>query len=387
MNFVMLSPHFPPHYYQFCVQLQALGANVLGLADEPYDNLIPELKNALNEYYYVPNMHSYDDMLRALGYFTFKWGKIDGLDSHNEYWMDTEARLRTDFNIDGIKVKDLPVIKRKSLMKKMYKKAGVDAPPGMVIRSAAAARRFAAEVGFPVIVKPDIGVGAANTYCFTTAEQLETFLVALPPVDYYLEKFVDGHIQTFDGLTDQNGDIVFFQSMEYSNGVMETVNEDSDVFYYTLRSIPLDLEQAGRRIVKAYSIKKRFFHFEFFHTPEGKLVGLEVNMRPPGGLTTDMMNFSNDIDIYYQWANVMVHNRFTAIYTRPYHCAYIGRKWNKAYAHTQNEILSRYHKQIMHHEALPDIFAQAMGNYGYLVRSPDLDEIKEIADFILTKKA
>jgi len=121
MNFVMLSPHFPPHYYQFCVQLRALGANVLGLADEPYDYLTPELKNALNEYYYVPNMHSYDDMLRALGYFTFKWGKIDGLDSHNEYWMDTEARLRTDFNIDGIKVKDLPIIKRKSLMKKCIK--------------------------------------------------------------------------------------------------------------------------------------------------------------------------------------------------------------------------------------------------------------------------
>jgi len=33
MNFVYLSPHFPPNYYFFCVHLRRLGANVLGLAD------------------------------------------------------------------------------------------------------------------------------------------------------------------------------------------------------------------------------------------------------------------------------------------------------------------------------------------------------------------
>ena len=75
MNFVFLSPHFPPNYYQFCVNLRALGANVLGIADEPYENLHPELKTALNEYYYVPNMHNYDDLVRAMGYLTYHWGK------------------------------------------------------------------------------------------------------------------------------------------------------------------------------------------------------------------------------------------------------------------------------------------------------------------------
>src|SRR5665811_886248 len=85
MNFVFLSPHFPPNYYQFCVHLRNLGANVLGLADEPYDNLHPDLKNALTEYYWVPNMHNYDDLQRALGYFIHRFGKLDGLESHSEY--------------------------------------------------------------------------------------------------------------------------------------------------------------------------------------------------------------------------------------------------------------------------------------------------------------
>ena len=84
MNFIYLSPHFPPNYYQFCSHLSNLGVNVLGLADEPYDNLSNSLRDALSEYYKVGNMHNYDELQRALGYFTYKYGKIDRIDSQNE---------------------------------------------------------------------------------------------------------------------------------------------------------------------------------------------------------------------------------------------------------------------------------------------------------------
>lgn len=387
MNFVFLSPHFPPNYYQFCVHLRRLGANVFGIADEPYDLLRPELKSALNEYYWVPNLHNYDDLVRGLGYFTYRYGRLDGLDSHSEYWLETEARLRTDFNIDGVRLDDLPRIKRKSLMKGMFCKAGVETAPGIVIQSAEQARRFARDVGFPLIAKPDIGVGGTNTYRFDNMEQLDSFLAALPPVSYFLEKFVTGTIQTFDGLTDQNGDIVFHSSLQYSQGIMETVNGDADILYYTLREIPPDLEKVGRSVVKAYGVCRRFFHFEFFRTPDDRLVGLEVNMRPPGGLTTDMFNYANDIDIYSEWANVILHNRFTATYNRPYYCAYVGRKWKLPYAHTHEEIMRRYGDGVVHEEAISGVFSQALGDFGYLVRSANFDEITNIANFIREKVA
>jgi hypothetical protein len=386
MNFVFLSPHFPPHSYQFCVHLRELGATVLGISDEPYDALRPELRQALNEYYWVPNMHHYDDLLRGLGYFTQRYGKLDGLDSHSEYWMETEARLRTDFNIPGLKEDDLPAIRRKSRMKDVYRKAGVETPRGRVVRSAEQARRFVCEVGFPLVAKPDIGVGAANTYRFDDLDQLEAFLVPQLPVDTLLEAFVEGRIQTFDGLTDGNGEIVFYSSLEYSQGIMEAVNEDSDVYYYTLRAIPPDLEHAGQRVVQAYNVRKRFFHFEFFRTQEGNLLGLEVNMRPPGGLTTDMVNYANDIDIYYEWANVILHNRFGAIPSRAYHCAYVGRKWNKTYLHSHEEVLAAFGATIVHHEEISGVFSQAMGNYGYLARHPELHEIVRVANFIQAQK-
>ena len=164
MNFVFLSPHFPPNYFRFCVQLNLLGTNVLGLADEPYHQLTPALRSALTEYYLVNNMHSYNELVRALGYFTHRYGKIDRIDSQNEYWLETEANLRTDFNIPGLKAHEILKVKRKSLMKEAYIQAGVAVARGEVVHNIRAAKKLIEETGYPVVAKPDIGVGAAKTY-------------------------------------------------------------------------------------------------------------------------------------------------------------------------------------------------------------------------------
>jgi biotin carboxylase len=383
MNVVLLSPHFPPNYYQFAVGLHELGVSVLGLADEPYNNLRRELRVAFTEYYYANNMHNYDDLLRALGYFIHRYGRIDRIDSHNEYWLETEAQLRTDFNIPGFKVDTIQRVKRKSLMKQTFIDAGVNVARGHVVHTLAEARRFVKEVGYPLVAKPDIGVGAAKTYKIHNDTELKQFFQVKPSVDYILEEFIQGTILTFDGLADRDGTPVFNSSMQYSRGIMETVNEDTDIFYYTLREIPPDLEAAGRKVLKAFDVRERFFHFEFFRSDrDSQIVALEVNMRPPGGLTTDMFNYSNDIDVYREWAHVVVYNRFTAQYTRPYHCCYISRKFRKSYAHTHEQIMDNYGHLIIHHEPISGIFSAALGDYGYLARSPDLDVIFEVAEYI-----
>jgi hypothetical protein len=382
MNFVYLSPHFPPNYYLFCVNLQLLGVNVLGLADEPYELLKPELKSVLKEYYRVNDMHNYDELLRGLGYFTHRYGKIDRIDSQNEYWLETEARLRTDFNIAGLKTEDMQRIKRKSAMKQVFAKARVPAARGRLAKNLADAKRLIQETGYPVVAKPDIGVGAAKTYKIHNESDLEQFFAQKPIVDYILEEFIDGVICTFDGLTDGSGSPVFYTSHQYSQGIMETVNRDDNIYYFSLRDIPTDLEDAGRRVLKAFDVRERFFHFEFFRTPQNKIVALEVNMRPPGGMTTDMFNYACDIDIYKEWANIIVHDKFTTDYARKYHCSYIGRKFNRNYVHSNEEITDAFGDKIMHQEAISGVFSAALGDYGYLVRSPDLAEIHEIAQYI-----
>ncbi|HWQ12290.1 MAG TPA: carboxylate--amine ligase [Roseiflexaceae bacterium] len=386
MNIVFLSPNFPPNYEHFCVHLRALGAQVLGVAEQPYDTLSPTLRAALSEYYLVSDLHHYDEVLRALGYFTHRYGRIDRVESLNEHWLETEARLRTDFNVEGFKLAELPGIKRKSEMKRLFAKAGVEVARGAIVRTPAQARAFVAEVGLPVVAKPDVGVGAAKTYKITSEQELEEFLEK-PLVGYLLEEWVQGVIQTFDGLTDRAGNPVFYTSMQYSSGVMEVVNNDDDVYYYTQRDIPPDIERAGRAIIGAFGVRERFFHFEFFRTPEGRLVALEVNMRPPGGLSLDMFNFANDIDLYYEWANVLVHGRFGSSFDWPYHACYVSRKHSKRYVHSHEQVLERYGRQIVLQQPMASVFRRAMGDHGYIVRSPDLEEVLEIARFIQEKQA
>lgn len=382
MNFVYLSPHFPPNYFRFCANLRDLGANVLGLADEPYDLLYPDLRNALTEYYWINDLHNYDELIRALGYFTHRYGKIDRIDSLNEYWLETEAQLRTDFNIPGLNSNEIAKVKRKSLMKQTFVKAGVPVARGKVVQSVREAKRLINEIGFPVVAKPDIGVGAAKTYKIHNDHDLNQFFEIKPPLDYIMEEFVDGVICSFDGLTDREGTPVFYTAHQYSQGIMETVNQDMDVYYYSLREIPSDLEDAGRKVLKAFNVRERFFHFEFFRNKENQIIALEVNMRPPGGLTTDMFNYANDIDIYREWAHIMIHNRFTSEYSRKYHCGYIGRKMNRAYRYSHEQVLAAFGEKVVHHEHVSGIFSAALGNFGYLVRSPDLDEIYEMAEYI-----
>lgn len=384
MNFVFLSPHFPPNYYQFAVALKKYGVTVLGLADEQYDSLRPELKSSLTEYFRVDSMHNYDELLRALGYFTHRYGKLDRIDSHSEYWLETEARLRTDFNIPGIRSDQIDRVKRKSRMRDAFIKAGIKVARGGIVNDLKEALKLVQETGYPLVAKPDIGVGAAATYKIHDENELKSFFETKPPVDYLFEEFIGGQIYTFDGLTDRDGTPVFLNSLVYSAGVMETVLNDDLIYYYTLREIPADVESLGRRLLEAFDVRERFFHFEFFRqNGTGDLLALEVNMRPPGGLTTDMFNYACDINIYEAWASILAGKGFPyPDYTQKYYCCYASRKSNRSYSHSEQEILSAYGDKICHHESISGVFSVALGNYGYIVRSPDLDEAVAVARFI-----
>ena len=386
MNFVFISPHFPPNYYHFTHQLNQLGANVFGIADEPYNWLRPELKNSLKEYYQVQDMHDYDQLLRACGHLTHAHGKIDRIESMNEYWLEMDARLRTDFNVFGLKTADMPAIKRKSVMKEVFNANQVKTGRGKVVDNLSEAEDLAEEIDYPLVAKPDIGVGAAKTYKIHSPAELKHFFQVKSETSYLLEEFISGRIFTFDGLTDRDGNIVFYTSHVYSQGVMEAVNESADIYYYSLREIPPDLEIAGRKLVKIFIVKERFFHFEFFCTDkDDELLALEVNIRPPGGLTTDMFNYANEIDIYHEWAHIILHNKFTVEYSRPYHCCFVGRREKYSYLHTSEEIMHHYGPHIVHTEEIRGAFRAAMGDHGYLIRAEDLDQILEITEFIRAK--
>ena len=116
-NFIFISPNFPDSYWKFCWELKNNGMRVLGIGDCPYDQLKQELRDSLHEYYKVDNLENYDDVFKAVAFFTYKYGKIDWLESNNEYWLLRDAKLRTEFHITtGFMEADMDKIKLKSAM-------------------------------------------------------------------------------------------------------------------------------------------------------------------------------------------------------------------------------------------------------------------------------
>jgi hypothetical protein len=387
MNVVIISPHFPPNFFNFAVAADRAGLSVLGIGDISYDSLRPELRSALTEYFYVADLHNYSELVRACGYFTYRYGKIDRLESHSEYWLQQDARLREDFNIPGLRPRDMEVVKRKIRMKQVFEQAGIDVAPGGLINSLDEAMRVVAETGYPIVAKPDIGVGAAETYQINNLMELQRFFTNKPAEEYVLERYVYGTLYSYDGMTDRDGRIVFSTAHTYHPSIMDVVNEDVDVYACSVRKVPDALEDIGSRAVHAFKVRERFFHIEFIHqADENKWVALEMNMRPPGGPMMDVINYANDIDMYREWINVVAFNTFTSETERPYFCAFVGRKTYIPHAHTREDILTNLKEFIIHHEPIPPVFARAMGNYAYLVRSPYMEELQKAIDYILATK-
>lgn len=390
MNFVFISPHFPSHYVNFADRLKKMGVNVLGIADSSYDSLTPELKNALTEYYRVDNMENYDEVMRAVAYFTFKYGRIDRLESFNEYWLELDAKLRTDFNIQGTRYPEVLESKRKYLMKNHFERAGVPSARCHCVTTREEGAKFVKEVGYPVFVKPDIGVGAYASYSIKNEEEFNRFYDNYPSVPYVMEEFVNGLIVTFDGITNYENEPIFMTSHIFPENVAETVNEGDDLRYYSVLKIDPALEKAGRAVLKSFDTSARFFHFEFFKLYEdkkglgkkGDYVALEVNMRPPGGMITEIYEASHDVNIYKVWADVLVKGKTDCDLTPKRFAAFASRKNRFNYMYSHDEILAKYGNHIMEHMPIEGITARAMGDYIYLLYADSLEQLNEIIDAI-----
>ena len=390
MNVIFLSPHFPNNSMEFCRYLNQFGVKVLGIGDADYNSISDDLKHTLTEYYKVFDMEDYEQIFRAVGFFIQKYGKIDRFESLNEYWLETEARIRTDFNIYGTKMDFVFNLKQKSKMKYFFKKAGIKTARCLNSFSKTSAKEFIREIGYPVIVKPDIGAGADMTYKINSDKEFDVFYRSKSPqVQFILEEYVDGVIYTYDGLIDRNGTVQFADSQLFEHSVMDIVNTDDHLSYICLKDISPEVEKAGKKILKAFDIRERFFHLEFFKSNiDGQLYALEVNMRPPGAWMTDAINYSYDINIYEQWANLLVNNRvdIDKKCQGKYFTAFASRKNRKQYVHSHEEILKVY-PDIKKHAVVEDIFSRAMGNYAYQYRAETLDEVRKFICFVQEETA
>lgn len=375
-NVIFISPNFPTNYWQFCKELKNNGMNVLGIGDQPYDELTQDLKDSLNEYYKVNSLENEDEVYRAVAFFIFKHGRIDWLESNNEYWLERDAKLRTDFNItSGFQTEDIPRIKYKSKMKEFYIKAGIPVARYHLVDTLEGCKKFIEEVGYPVITKPDNGVGASHTFKLSNDEDLEKFFAEKwDSTQYIMEEFINAEVNSYDAIIDADGEPMFETGNVTPNSIMDVVNNMDNSIYYIVKDLPDDTRAAGRATVKSFGVKSRFVHFEFFRLlsdyphlgKKGTIMALEVNMRPCGGFTPDMINFAHSTNVYKIWADMIAFNKSTMPVGQHAYCAFAGLRDGKDFVMSHDDIMEKYGENMKMVERIPDVLSGAMGNQMYV---------------------
>ena len=392
MNVVFISPQFPENYWNWCDRLRKNGATVLGIGDTPYDNLTNEVKASLDEYYWVPSLEDYDQVFRAVAFFSYKYGKIDWLESQNEYWLMQDARLRDDFHITtGAGAAQMAQWQSKAEMKPLYAAAGVPTARQVLLADHDAVRAFAKEVGYPLFAKPERGVGAIGTVKVDDEQALEALLARQFDVPYVVEEFVVGTICTYEAVIDASGEPLFENQTVCPDDIAATVELMLDVKYYTCPSVDPALSKLARATVKSFGITSRFVHMEFFRLTAdkpglgkvGDYVGLEVNVRAPGGFNPDMVNYAHSFDVYQIWADMVTTGTSTHCDEgETFYCIFASQRDCHTYAHGYEQIMERYGDVICMQGRMADVLSDDMGNTFYMARLKTLEEDECYAAFI-----
>ena len=384
-NFIFISPNFPTNYWQFCRELKNNGLNVLGIGDQPYDDLSADLKASLNEYYKVGSLENYDEVYRAVAFFIHKYGRIDWLESNNEYWLMQDARLRTDFHItSGFQHEYMKRIKYKSKMKGFYIQAGIPVARYHLVDDLEGCRKFLETVGYPVVVKPDNGVGAAGTYKLKCDEDLVAFIADYPKeVPYIMEEFINAQVNSYDAIIDSNGTPIFETGNVTLSNLMEVVNDLDNSLYFIHKELPEDTRAAGRATVKSFGVKSRFVHFEFFRLNEdheglgkkGDIMALEVNMRPCGGFTPDMINFAHSTNVYKIWADMIAYDSTLMSEGEHQYCAFAGRRDGKDFKLDHEALMAKYGSHMRMVDRIPEALSGAMADQMYIATVSTREEL------------
>ncbi|HWI00842.1 MAG TPA: ATPase [Propionibacteriaceae bacterium] len=314
VNVVFVEPFFPQMQRNFVRGLAEVGATVIGIGEYPTDALDEQLKGWMTHYHQVPSVVDVGVMTDAVKWIQDKvW--VDRLEATIESHTLTAAQVRENCTIPGTSVRTAWLCRDKPSMKETLRSAGVPTAASRAAHNADEVYEFANAVGYPLILKPRTGAGALDTTRVADKADLDGALGRFggQGVDSIaVEEFVEGHEGFYDTVC-VNGNVALDFVSHYYPNVLEAMRARwiSPQFIATNRvdsvSDYAQLRELGARVNEALGIGTSATHMEWFFGPKG-LRFSEIGCRPPGVGAWDLYSVGNDLDIYREWANGVVHD-------------------------------------------------------------------------------
>lgn len=311
MNIVFVEPAFPANQRRFVRALAQVGATVIGVGESPADHLDEELRSWMRGYYRVDNVTDETQLDAAVAWAQERvW--VDRLESTIESHQLAAAAVRERRGIPGTSVRTTWLCRDKPSMKQALREAGVPTAASTAASTPDEVRAFAAATGYPLVLKPRAGAGAQGTVRVGSDAELEAAMVAFGDAgSIAVEEFVEGHEGFYDTIAHE-GHVVHDWATHYYPNVLEAMRERwiSPQFVTTNRidTAPFygEVRELGAKVIAALGITTSATHMEWFVGEKG-LRFSEIGCRPPGVGAWDLYSAANDVDVYREWAHVLVH--------------------------------------------------------------------------------
>jgi len=397
MNIIFIEPSFPYNQREFVRGLHKAGANVIGIGERPAEYLNDELKSILAHYVQVRSVVHEPSLFRAVREIQDKvW--VDRLEATVEAHIMAAARVRETTGIPGTSVHTAYLCRDKPAMKEVLREAGIPCAMSTRAKKPATAREFAAEVGFPLIIKPPAGAGASGTWKVRNEAELEQVIIEshlADGVEVAIEEFIEGHEGYLDTLT-INGEVAHEFITHYYPNVLTAMRERWIApQMVTTNRIEApgygEVRKMARDVIKVLDIGTSATHMEWFAGPKG-LKFSEIGCRPPGVGQWDVYNAANEFDLYHDWGNALVHERPASKPSRRYAAGMIALRPSQdghitGYSGLE-AIQSRFGECIVASHLPPAGSATQPVEGGYManawmrLRHPDYDTLRHIMDTI-----
>ena len=314
MNIIFIEPSFPYNQQEFVRGLHQAGATVIGIGERPQEHLSDEVKAYLSNYVRVQSVVHEPSLLKAVQKIQSKvW--VDRLEATVEAHIMAAASVREAAGIPGTSVRTAYLCRDKPAMKEALRKAGIPCAASTRANDPDTIREFAQQLGYPLIIKPPSGAGAAGIWKVGNAQDLENIIIEAgiaDGVEVAIEEFIEGHEGYLDTLT-INGEVVHEFITHYYPNVLVAMRERwiSPQMVTTNRIEAegySEVRQMARDVNRVLGIGTSATHMEWFTGPKG-LKFSEIGCRPPGVGQWDVYNAANEFDIYLEWAFALTHGR------------------------------------------------------------------------------
>jgi hypothetical protein len=394
MRVLMLAPAFPAEMPLFARGLASVGAEVVGLGDQPASTLPPLAREALTDYIQVTSLFDEEGVLAQVRQYAAS-RPIDRVETLWEPLVLLAARIRQGLGLPGVTVEQAVCFRDKEEMKRVLEEAGLRVPRHSRESTAEGCLEAAERIGYPIVVKPIAGAGSADTYRIADRAEFEAVLPALRHVPTVsVEEFIEGDEYTFDTIC-ANGEILYYNISWYRpKPLIARTIEWISPQTVTLRNPDVDALAAGRRlgrdVLDALGYRDGFTHMEWFLTPSGEAVFGEIGARPPGARSTEIMNYSCDIDVYSGWAEAVLHGTFSQPIERRYNSVIIFTRalGRGRIRHIEGlgRLLTLFGEHVVSVDLLPPgaprrNWKQTLLSDGWvIVRHPNLPTLLQIAD-------